>query len=79
MMRHGKLEMESNKKLLVVGGTGFIGSYLASEAYSRGYEVTILSLNNNKLNQNNLDVEFLFADITNLKMLSDVFLCFGLV
>ena len=64
--------MESNKKLLVVGGTGFIGSYLANEAYSRGYEVTILSLNNNKLNQNNLDVEFLFADITNLKMLSDV-------
>lgn len=34
----------SEKRLLVVGGTGFIGSHLCAEAQRRGYAVTSLSL-----------------------------------
>ena len=62
--------MLSSHKLLIVGGTGFIGSYLADKALLRGFEVTVLSLNSKKLNQNNSDVEYLSADITNLEKLS---------
>ena len=60
------------KDLLIVGGTGFIGSYLANEALSRGFEVTVLSLNSKNLKQNDINVEYLFADITNLGKLSKV-------
>ena len=64
--------MLSSQKLLIVGGTGFIGSYLANEALSRGFEVTVLSLNSKKIKQNNRDIEYLSADITNLEKLSIV-------
>ena len=52
--------MGSNNKLLIVGGTGFIGSYLTNEALSRGFEVTVLSLNRNKVHPNSRHVDFLF-------------------
>jgi nucleoside-diphosphate-sugar epimerase len=54
--------MGFNNKLLIVGGTGFIGSYLTNEALSRGFEVTILALNNKKVNPNSINVDFLFGD-----------------
>ena len=64
--------MGSNNKLLIVGGTGFIGSYLTNEALSRGFEVTVLSLNSKKVHPNSRHVDFLFSDITNLEKLSEV-------
>ena len=64
--------MGSKNKLLIIGGTGFIGSYLTNEALSRGFEVTVLSLNNKKVNKNSKNVDFLFADIANLEKLSKV-------
>ena len=48
--------MGSKNKLLIIGGTGFIGSYLTNEALSRGFEVTVLSLNNKKVNKNSRNV-----------------------
>jgi len=34
--------MAKNKKVVVTGGAGFIGSHLAGELVRRGYHVTIL-------------------------------------
>ncbi|MCK4353703.1 MAG: GDP-mannose 4,6-dehydratase [Dehalococcoidia bacterium] len=34
--------MAKNKKVVVTGGAGFIGSHLAYELVRRGYHVTIL-------------------------------------
>lgn len=55
--------MES--RLLIIGGTGFIGLNLAREAFLRGFLVTIISVNEvPKLDQNN-DFEYLKIDIRN--------------
>ena len=36
--------MKSENKLLIIGGTGFIGKNVAKEAISRGFQVTIVSM-----------------------------------
>jgi len=35
-----------NKKFLVTGGTGFIGSYIVNLLLEKGYNVNCLTLNN---------------------------------
>ena len=40
-------------KILVTGGAGFIGSYLAKEAIKKKWEVTSLSLTKPKKKQKN--------------------------
>ena len=61
----------NNKKshLLIAGGTGFIGSYLAKEAIKKKWEVTSLSLTKPKKNRKINSVKYLIGDITkkNLK------------
>jgi len=57
-------------KMLVVGGTGFIGKHLVSTATSEGYDVTVLSLGHNHAQLNN--VEYYSADLTCFKELYDV-------
>ena len=42
-----KVNNQDKKKLLVVGGTGFIGSHVVKEALSRGFQVSIISYNPN--------------------------------
>ena len=37
------------KKVMIIGGLGFIGSYLAEECVKRGYEVTIVSRSESKI------------------------------
>ena len=38
------------KKVVVFGGTGFLGSYVADELAQRGYEITVADLSD----QNNI-------------------------
>ena len=71
--------MLKNKKAVVTGGAGFIGSHLADELAKQGYHVVILDdLSTGKkeniaglLNHDN--VEFVEGSITNLSMLRKLF------
>ena len=59
---------ESNsllKNLLIVGGSGFIGKWVAKEGINRGYKVTVISLNIPNKEQKVDNVSYLIADITN--------------
>lgn len=58
------------KKLLLVGGTGFLGFHIAREAKKRGYKITSLSLNKPKKKRFVKGVKYIRADISNLKILS---------
>lgn len=57
-------------KLLIVGGTGFIGKSLAKSAIAKGYDVVVLSLNPPSEIERLGDVEYIQADITNIDSLS---------
>lgn len=61
-----------NKKLLVVGGTGFIGKNFVTQAVLNGYSVTVLSSGNTNKNYNISDIEYLIGDITDEKNLYQV-------
>lgn len=55
------------KKILIVGGSGFIGSHIVLEALNRGYDVTILSLTKRELSipiPSNRSVTIINADVT---------------
>jgi nucleoside-diphosphate-sugar epimerase len=52
------------QNLLIVGGTGFIGSHIVKRAHAQGWAVTSLSLKK-KPEQSNVEaVEYLYADLT---------------
>lgn len=58
------------KKLLITGGTGFIGSHIAEKAVKKGYKVVVFdrynpnySLGNLKYSNFKKDIEFIFGDI----------------
>ena len=53
--------------LLVVGGTGFIGYHLVSNAKKKGWKVTSLSLAHPKQDRHVGGVKYLMADITDLQ------------
>ena len=55
----------SIKKLLIVGGTGFIGKHVAKEAIDRGYQVTIISKNYCAAPDKLEGAEYILVDITN--------------
>mgnify|MGYP006120283365 FL=1 len=42
------------KKILITGGTGFIGSHLAEKAVKKGYKVTVFDRYNPNYNLGNL-------------------------
>lgn len=54
-----------NKKVLVTGGTGLIGSEVTSQLLELGSKVKVVSLDNL---QNNKDVEFINGDLTDLSL-----------
>ncbi len=58
--------------VLVIGGTGFIGSHLSKKLLDLGMKVTLLSLNKNKKMRSNLYSQF-FIDITNTKKIKFFF------
>ena len=53
------------KKILILGGTGFIGYYLAKEALKRGFQVSSLSKNNPVKKRFLKKVKYIIADISN--------------
>lgn len=56
----------SSEKLLIVGGTGFIGRHLVLNAVKRGYSTVVVSLNPLDTKKKIDGVEYLQADIINL-------------
>ena len=59
-----------NKKLLITGATGFIGSHLTELCVEKGYKVIAFDRYNSNYNLGNLenskykkDIEFIFGDI----------------
>ena len=57
--------MSSNKKILIVGGTGFIGYHLAKKSLKKGWKVTSISSKPPKKIRYLSKVEYLFCDISN--------------
>ena len=51
--------------VLIVGGTGFIGTHIVKEALVRGLQVTIISKNHRALSDRIKDTEYLSTDISN--------------
>jgi len=64
----------NNKKphLLIAGGTGFIGSFLAKEAIKKRWSVTSLSLTKPKKNRKVNNVKYLIGDITKKKKFNNI-------
>ena len=57
--------MKKSGKLLIVGGTGFIGRAVAKEAVKRGFQVTIISKNNCPKPKQLKNTEYISVDIAN--------------
>lgn len=55
------------KKILIIGGTGFIGYHLAKEALKKGFTVSSISKNSPKKIRYLKKVNYIIADITNKK------------
>lgn len=58
------------KKVVVFGGSGFLGSYVADELTNRGYSVTIVDINPSKYLKENQD--FIQIDINDLESLKKI-------
>jgi len=58
--------MEKSGRLLIIGGTGFIGKNLVIHAVQADYKVSVLSLNKPAKNQSIKDVSYIQADITDV-------------
>tara|TARA_B110000858_G_C17804549_1_gene477184 strand:- start:534 stop:1445 length:912 start_codon:yes stop_codon:yes gene_type:complete len=57
------MEIITNNKLLIVGGSGFIGKYTVNKSLELGYQTTVLSKNNTNSVDRLNDVAYLSADI----------------
>lgn len=53
------------EKVLVIGGTGFIGSHVANLLLLNNYSVKVVSRNTKHKNINSKDIEYITADINN--------------
>ena len=61
--------MITKKKILIVGGTGFIGYHLAKKSLKKGWQVTSISSNRPKKIRYLPKVEYICCDIRNKKLL----------
>jgi len=62
--------MTNNLKILVTGGSGFIGSYLVDKLIIEGYCVYVLDIKKDFVNKN---AEYHLIDITNKELVHDFF------
>lgn len=60
------------KKILILGGTGFIGYHLAKEALKKNFEVSSLSKNNPAKKRYLKKVKYIIADIANKKSINKI-------
>ena len=56
-------------KILVVGGTGFLGFHIIKQAKKKNWKITSISLNKPKKKRFHKNVKYIFANIANLKLL----------
>jgi len=61
--------LKTKKKILIIGGTGFIGYHLAKKSLKKGWKVTSISSNPPKKIRYLPKVEYIRCDITNKKLL----------
>ena len=61
--------MKTKKKILIVGGTGFIGYHLAKKCLKKSWQVTSISSKNPKKIRFLKKVKYIRSDITNKKLL----------
>lgn len=61
----------SKNKLLIIGGSGFIGRYIAREALKKKYNVTILHFSKKKKNFLN-NISYINSDINDLKKIKKI-------
>ena len=61
--------MKHSKKILIVGGTGFIGYHLAKQSLKKGWQVTSISSKPPKKIRYLSKVKYIRCDITNKKLL----------
>lgn len=59
--------MNSSKKILMTGSTGFVGAHLARELVARGHHVTHVIRNPKKLEEKNLNGETIKYDLSQVK------------
>ncbi len=64
--------MSNDNKLLIVGGTGFIGRNMAKEAVNRGFQVSIVSKNDCPEFRRLKGVVYITADVVDKVKLSEV-------
>ena len=57
------------KKILIVGGTGFLGYHLAKKCLAKGWQVTSISTNNPKKTRFLTKIKYLILDISKKKTL----------
>ena len=57
------------KKLLVVGGTGFIGYHVITEAKRRGWKITSISLGKPKSKRFHKNIKYIQVDLKDYKKL----------
>ena len=60
------------KKILILGGTGFIGYHLAKEALRRGFMVTSLSKNNPIKKRYQKKIKYIVPDISNKNFINQI-------
>jgi dTDP-glucose 4,6-dehydratase len=61
--------LKVNKKILIIGGTGFIGYHLAKKSLKKGWLVTSISSNQPKQKRYLPKVKYIFCDIAEKKKL----------
>ena len=61
--------MDEMKRLLIIGGTGFLGYHIIKEAKKRNFKITSISLRNPKLKRFHRGITYIKADISNFEIL----------